>query len=141
MAEIKQWGENHLRKESIEENGGLGKAIRHFIKHYAGLNCFCRIEGVKLDNNAIEAMLKIVVRDRKNPLFHKTLLGARIGDVNTSIIAVGSEAGLNVLEYFTLLQHVKDNVKRTQKLPTLNLSASRLIRDKPSTIVRLRLFA
>jgi len=89
----------------------LGKAIRYFIKHYDGLSCFCRIEGVKLDNNAIEAMLKIVVRDRKNAMFHKTLLGATIGDVITSIIASGSEAGINVFEYFTVLQHAKDQVK------------------------------
>jgi transposase len=39
-----------------------------------------------MDNNAIEAMLKIVVRDRKNAMFHKTLLGATIGDVITSMM-------------------------------------------------------
>ena len=111
MAEIKQWGETHLQEDSVEENSGLGKAIRYFIKHYDGLSCFCKIEGVKLDNNAIEAMLKIVVRDRKNAMFHKTLLGATIGDVITSMIASGSEAGINVFEYFTLLQHAKDQVK------------------------------
>ena len=111
MAEIKQWGETHLQEDSVEENSGLGKAIRYFIKHYDGLSCFCKIEGVKLDNNAIEAMLKIVVRDRKNAMFHKTLLGATIGDVITSMIASGSEAGINVFEYFTVLQHAKDQVK------------------------------
>jgi transposase len=111
MAEIKQWGETLLREGSVEENSGLGKAIRYFNKHYDGLSCFCRIEGVKLDNNAIEAMLKIVVRDRKNAMFHKTLLGATIGNVITSMIATGSEAGINVFEYFTVLQHTQDKVK------------------------------
>jgi hypothetical protein len=33
MAEIKLWGETHLANETIEENSGLGKAIRYFIKH------------------------------------------------------------------------------------------------------------
>ncbi|WP_275113939.1 IS66 family transposase [Psychromonas antarctica] len=111
MAEIKAWGETHLSDETIEENSGLGKAIRYFIKHYAGLSCFCSLEGVKIDNNKIEAMLKIVVRDRKNAMFHKTLLGATIGDVITSMIATGSEAGINVFNYFTVLQWDKEKVK------------------------------
>ena len=111
MAEIKLWGETHLSDGSIEENCGLGKAIRYFIKHYAGLSCFCRLEGVKIDNNQIEAMLKIVVRDRKNAMFHKSLLGATIGDVITSMIATGSEAGINVFNYFTVLQRDKEKVK------------------------------
>ena len=104
----------------------MGKAIRYFIKHYDGLSCFCRVEGVKLDNNAIEAMLKIVVRDRKNALFHKTLLGATIGDVITSMIATGSEAGCNVFEYFTLLQREQDKVKTSPEsyLPWNYLQAS-----------------
>lgn len=111
MAEIKLWGETHLSDGTIEENSGLGKAIRYFIKHYAGLSCFCSFDGVKIDNNQIEAMLKIVVRDRKNAMFHKTLLGATIGDVITSMIATGSEAGINVFDYFTVLQRDKEKVK------------------------------
>ena len=111
MEEIKFWGETHLANETVEENSGLGKAIRYFIKHYAGLSYFCTLEGVKIDNNRIEAMLKIIVRDRKNAMFHKTLLGATIGDVITSVIATGSEAGINVFDYFTTLQREKELVK------------------------------
>jgi hypothetical protein len=59
----------------------------------------------------IEAMLKIIVRDRKNAMFHKTLLGATIGDIITSVIATGSEAGINVFDYFTTLQREKEQVK------------------------------
>jgi transposase len=113
MAEIKRWGETHLSEGSVEENSGLGKAIRYFIKHYDGLSCFCTHEGVKLDNNQIEAMLKIIVRDRKNAMFHKTLLGATIGDVITSMIASASEAGINVFDYFTVLQQNQEKVKAT----------------------------
>ncbi len=64
MQEIKLWGETHFANETVEENSGLGKAIRYFIKHYVGLSHFCNTEGVKIDNNRIEAMLKIIVRDR-----------------------------------------------------------------------------
>ena len=111
MAEIKLWGETHLAEETIEENSGLGTAIKYFIKHYEGLSLFCHVAGAKIDNNAIEAMLKIVVRDRKNAMFHKTQLGATIGDVITSMIATGSEAGVNVMDYFTLLQREHEHAK------------------------------
>jgi transposase len=44
-------------------------------------------------------------------MFHKTLLGATIGDVITSMIATGSEAGVNVMDYFTLLQREQKQAK------------------------------
>jgi hypothetical protein len=66
---------------------------------------------VKIDNNRIEAMLKIVVRDRKNAMFHKTLLGATIGDVITCVIATAIEAGINVFDYFSTLQRISEQVK------------------------------
>tara|TARA_B110001454_G_scaffold209803_1_gene223677 strand:+ start:910 stop:2499 length:1590 start_codon:yes stop_codon:yes gene_type:complete len=111
MAEIKRWGEIHLENETVEANSGLGKAIKYFNKHYTGLTQFCIIEGAKLDNNAIEAILKIIVRDRRNAMFRKTLAGAAIGDVITSMIVTASEAGANVFEYFNFLQQNKDKVK------------------------------
>lgn len=111
MREIKSWCTNHLDSETVEENSGLAKAINYFVKHYEGLTCFCRHEGAMLDNNQIEAMLKIIVRDRKNAMFHKNLNGATIGDVITSMIATASEAGVNVFEYFTALQQHRVRVK------------------------------
>lgn len=111
MAEIKNWGEGKLASGDIEENSSLGKAVKYFIKHYDGLTHFCRTRGAKIDNNKIEAMLKIVVRDRKNAMFKKTLLGANIGDVITSMIATASESGINVFEYFTTLQREAVQVK------------------------------
>lgn len=111
MAEIKSWGETHLANGDIEENSSLGGAVKYFIKHYDGLTQFCSTPGAKIDNNQIEAMLKIVVRDRKNAMFHKTLLGATIGDVVTSLIATASESGINVFNYFTMLQREREQVK------------------------------
>lgn len=111
MKEIKQWGETKLQSEEVEHNSALGKAIRYFIKHYEGLTCFCRVENAKLDNNEIEAMLKIIVRDRRNAMFHRNQTGATIGDIVTSLIATGSEAQINVFEYFIMLQQEKEAVK------------------------------
>jgi len=111
MEEIQEWGKEHLRNETVEENSGLGKAICYFINHYEGLVSFCEIEGAKLDNNQIESLLKIVVRDRKNAMFKKTLHGATIGDCITSMIATAAQAGVNVFEYFTVLQQNRVKVK------------------------------
>ncbi|KGJ89813.1 IS66 family transposase [Thalassotalea sp. ND16A] len=113
MEEILHWGQALLRGDqelsAVEENSSLGKAIRYFIKHYDGLIKFCRIEGAALDNNLMEAQLKLVVRNRKNAQFHKTLAGASIGDVITSLIATSAAAGINAFDYFNVLQreHVK----------------------------------
>ncbi|VAW64641.1 hypothetical protein MNBD_GAMMA10-529 [hydrothermal vent metagenome] len=110
MERIKRWGEAHLQNETVEENSGLGEAIRYFNKHYKGLTRFCEIEGAQLDNNRMEAQLKLVVRDRKNAMFHKTLAGAAIGDVITSMIATASQVNINVFEYFNWLQQAHKKV-------------------------------
>ena len=59
----------------------------------------------------MEAELKLVVRDRKNAMFHKTLSGASIGDVLSSIIATASWAGTNIFDYLNILQREQDAVK------------------------------
>ena len=76
-----------------------------------GLSISAELQVQKIDNNQVEAMLKIVVRDRKNAMFHKTLLGATIGDVVTSVIATASESGINVFDYFTTLHRDSKQVK------------------------------
>ena len=110
MERIKLWGEAHFASGTVEENSGLGRAIRYFIKHYQGLTAFCRIKGAQLDNNTMEGIIKLIVRDRKNAMFRKTLLGAAIGDVISSMIATAREAGVNVFEYFNWLQREGDKV-------------------------------
>jgi transposase len=89
----------------------LGKAIAWFHNHHSRLARFCEVEGAKLDNNEMARALKIVVRDRNNVLFHKTLHGAILGDVITSMIRTSSRAEVNVFDYFTVLQQNKDKVR------------------------------
>ena len=110
MEEIQQWGNEHLKNNTVEENSGLGLAIKYFNKHYHELTSFCRLEGAKLDNNAMEAQLKLKIRNRKNAMFYKTLSGASISDVITSIIATAGKAGINVFNYFNLLQREREKV-------------------------------
>lgn len=111
MQALKAWGLTQLDTEAVEANGGLGKAIRYFINHYEGLTRFCFEQNMPLDNNAMEALLKIVIRNRKNALFFKTLAGAAIGDVLTSVIATCHLNGVNPYEYLIQLQRHRDVVK------------------------------
>ncbi|WP_197411178.1 hypothetical protein [Colwellia sp. TT2012] len=59
-------------------------------------------------------------------MFHKTLLGATIGDVITSVIATGSEAGINVFDYFTTLQREKEQVKAHPEIHDVTLCCRKL---------------
>lgn len=104
MRALKDRGQTQLDTEAVEENSGLGKAIRYFIKHYDGLTRFCFEVNMPLDNNAMEALLKIVIRNRKNALFFKTQVGAAIGDVLTPVIATCHLNDINPYDYLIVLQ-------------------------------------
>lgn len=116
MEKIRSWGETELSLGKVEENSGLGKAISYFNKHYDGLTAFCHLEGGQLDNNRAEQALKLVVRNRKNAMFHKTQAGASIADVAMGMIATAAEAGVNVLDYFNAVQRHHQEVKANPEL-------------------------
>ncbi len=111
MKAIYTWGEQQLENEVVEENSSLGKAIGYFIRHFERLTLFCKIEGAKIDNNAMEAMLKLIVRNRKNAYFYKTPTGAAISDVITSCIATAMQNDANVFDYFNAIQRNRLEVK------------------------------
>ena len=112
MEALKAWCEASLAKRSVEENSGLGKAIRYFLSHYEGLSAFCRIEGARLDNNLAEQLLKLIARCRKNALFYKTQTGADVGDVITSLLATCELNGINGYGYLLALQQHRQSVAR-----------------------------
>jgi len=113
MLNLKAWCEDQLADPQTEENSGLGKAIRYFLKHFDGLSAFCRIEGAQLDNNLVERVLKLIVRGRKNAQFYKTLAGAHVGDVITTLIATCELNGINCFDYLTVLQQYRRMVEKT----------------------------
>jgi transposase len=113
MESLKAWCETSLADRGVEENGGLGQAIRYFLNHYEGLSAFCRIEGAKLDNNLAEQLLKLIARCRKNALFYKTQAGADVGDVITSLLATCELNGVNGYDYLLALQRHRRNVARS----------------------------
>ena len=111
MEQIRDWGQCQLDEEVVEENSGLGKAIRYFIKHYDGLTCFCTVAGAMLDNNLMEAQLKVIALGRKNSYFYKTLAGASISDIITSVVATCVRAQINPFDYLNLIQRNQEHVK------------------------------
>ncbi len=116
MLEIRTWGARHFADESVEQNSGLGKAIAYFERHFDRLTLFCKIEGAKIDNNEMEAALKLIVRNRKNAYFYKTPAGAAISDVITSCIATTRQAQINVFDYFNAIQRHRQAVKENPLL-------------------------
>jgi hypothetical protein len=111
MQEIRKWGIQHFKDETVEENSSLGKAIAYFNKHFDRLTLFCCVEGAKIDNNFMEAMLKLIVRNRKNSMFYKTLAGAAISDVITACLATAMQADANAFDYFNAVQRNQSKVK------------------------------
>lgn len=111
MNEIRTWGEQQFSNETVEENSTLGKAIAYFNRHFERLTLFCTIEGAKIDNNYMETILKLIVRNRKNAYFYKTPAGAAISDVITSCIATSMQADVNVFDYFNAIQRHRIAVK------------------------------
>jgi hypothetical protein len=111
MEKIQSWAKQQFDDETVEENSTLGKAISYFNRHFERLTLFCTIEGAKIDNNYMEAILKLIVRNRKNAYFYKTPAGAAISDVLTSCIATAMQADVNVFDYFNAIQRNSAAVK------------------------------
>jgi hypothetical protein len=125
METLKAWCETQLQASQTEENSGLGKAMQYFLKHYKGLTAFCRIEGAKLDNNLAELIIKLIARGRKNAQFYKTLAGAHVGDVITSLIATCELSGINAFDYLVALQrHRQVITKEPQRWLPWNYQAA-----------------
>ena len=99
-----------LDEKLVEPNDDLGKAINYMIKHRHELTQFLRIEGVPLDNNALEQCLKIPIRHRKNSMFYKTKYGASVGGILTSVIYTCILSGTNPIEYLTMLQENREQI-------------------------------
>lgn len=110
MKELHDWLHCQLDERLTEPNGALGKAIKYFLKHWVPLTQFLKIPGAPLDNNIIEAGLKIPIRIRKNAMFYKTEHGAFIGSMLLSIIQTCIVAKENPVEYLTALQENKNQI-------------------------------
>lgn len=108
MLEIQSKCTNDLQTEEVEANSNLGKAMKYFLNHFKALTQFCCVQGVPLDNNRTEGMLKIVIRNRKNAYFYKTPKGAEVSDIITSILATCLVNNVNAFDYLCYVQRNHD---------------------------------
>lgn len=98
--QCKQW----IDSDEIEPNSGFGQACSYFLNHFDGLSAFCHVVGAKLDNNAVEQIIKMIILVRKNSLFYKSQKGADVGDTLTTILATAIHNNVNVFDYLLALQ-------------------------------------
>ncbi len=116
MSKLHAWLTQQINDGLVEPNSALGSAIKYFLKHWPKLTQFLKIPGAPLDNNILEAALKIPIRIRKNAMFYATEHGAFVGNMLLSIIQTCVGANENPVEYLTALQENKSrNFKEPEK--------------------------
>ncbi|MGI6300530.1 MAG: IS66 family transposase [Verrucomicrobiota bacterium] len=106
MDELHQWASEQIDQRLVEPNSVLGKAITCLQRHWEPLTLFLRQPGAPIDNNACERVLKKAILHRKNSLFYKTRIGARLGDLFMSIFYTCQLNKTNPLHYMnTVCEH------------------------------------
>ena len=100
-----QWASKQFEQRLVEPNSVLGKAITYLQRHWEPLTLFLRQPGAPIDNNACERALKKAILHRKNSMFYKTRIGARLGDLFMSIFYT-CQLNINPLQYMnTVCEH------------------------------------
>lgn len=111
MESLKAWAQQQHQADDFEEHSALGKAISYLLRHYDRLTLFCREVGALIDNNRMEETLKLVIRNRKTSHFFKTVNGAGIANVITSVIATAMRTEANLFNYLIALQRYRQRVR------------------------------
>ena len=104
LAALREWLERQFQDRAVEPNSSLGQAFAYLLKRWETLTQFLRISGAPLDSNTVERALKLIIRQRRNSLFHATAHGAYVAGILTSLIATCVQAGVNALDYLVALQ-------------------------------------
>lgn len=110
MLRLNWWLKNQLSEKKVEPNSSLGKAMKYLLRHWEKLRRFLVRPGCPIDNNIVEGALKIPIRIRKAAMFYKTLHGASIGNILTSLIQTTILSNENPVEYLVALQENKSRV-------------------------------
>ena len=104
MEDLHKWMKAELDEKRVEPNSGLGKAFSYMLNHWDALTLFLKVPGAPIDNNAVERVLKMAIRHRRNSLFFRTLHGAYIGDIFMSLIHTCRLSKVNPFDYLVALQ-------------------------------------
>lgn len=115
MNALKKWCEDKKAEETFEEHSCLGKAVAYFLRHFEFLIGFCKILGMPIDNNRTEETLKVMIRGRKSYMFFKTVAGATVANILTTLIMTAYRASENPFDYLTALQKYQFDQARRPK--------------------------
>lgn len=110
MNDLWAWMKKQCDEKLVEPNSGLGQAIKYMQNHWEKLTRFLSVAGALLDNNLVEQALKLIIRIRKNAMFHKTEHGAFVAALLVSLVATCELNKKNPIHYLTELQKNKSAV-------------------------------
>ncbi len=112
MDKLYDWCNKCFDDRLIEPNSNLGKGIQYLLNHWEGLTGFLKYPDAPLDNNKLEAHLRVPVLNRKNWLFFKNEMGAFVGDIILSILKTCEANKIDSYSYLNYIQNNKDDVKK-----------------------------
>lgn len=112
MDKLYAWCNKCFDDRLVEPNSTLGKGIKYLLNHWKGLTGFLKYPDAPLDNNKLEAHLRVPVLNRKNWLFFKNEMGAFVGDIILSILKTCEANNIDSYSYLNYIQNNKDDVKK-----------------------------
>jgi hypothetical protein len=108
MASLRLWIAALFADKRVEPNSGLGVALTYMTKRWDALTLFLRVPDAPLDNNAVERILKLAIRQRRASLFYRSRNGALVGDIYTALIVTTHLHGGDPFHYLeALFTHAK----------------------------------
>jgi hypothetical protein len=108
MASLRLWIAALFDNKRVEPNSSLGVALTYMMKRWDALTLFLRVPDAPLDNNAVERILKLAIRQRRASLFYRSRNGALVGDIYTALIVTTHLNGGDPFHYLeTLFTHAK----------------------------------
>ena len=114
MDKLAVWLQRQSGEKRVEPNSDMGRAIKYMQNHWTELTLFLCEPGAPLDNSAAERLVKRAIIHRKNSLFYRSQVGARVGDTFMSLIHT---AELNGVQSFNYLVALLRNAEAVAKDP------------------------
>ena len=103
MAGLRTWIDDLFANKHVEQNSGLGGALRYLLERWEPLTLFLRVADAPIDNNISERSLKNAIRQRRASLFYRSINGALVGDVYTALIVTTQLHRGDPFRYLTAL--------------------------------------
>ncbi len=117
LQELKKYLEGLLLdKKKCEPNGALTGSINYVLNRWTEITRFLEIPNAPLDSNAVERLLKVIIRMRKTAMFFKTESSAKISSSLLSVIQTCVENKENPLSYLIAIQKYEKYVIEEPKL-------------------------